>query len=612
MRRIVATMLVLLLFGMVMASGCLGGESNEGSVSETYSESSVSSGDASGTGGSEGETSAAPATWKTPWNAYNPVSLNGNSYYITHIKYSFIVKTPTGEQAYDVEKRRGYVKAHVYADENGEKKDLGEYNLFAYYGKITPINDPNMSAPLEYVVMVKERTNDTDEYFLAPLPNFGALGTGNAVVAEMKSGDNYFYWSNPGAIGQYSELPYTEGDINDVIGDIGGYLFQTWLAMLSSGAWNGLEGHDLMQADEYSFSFMGIGYSYKISPDGTVTFDGKDFKVSNVEWGYSIGGVNAQGRATIAPALPIPVETEGTFVSMTNGVKMYSKLRIEDIKLSREFEGISVSVEKPTSPGETETETDTQTSTETSTPSDLSENWKLAWDASEPIKIGNTAYVIKGITYDITYRTPGGEVHYTMERGYTETDDGYMAYAVVRMDDGPTYRFEVYFSTDELEEYTGWVLWMPSTFQLIESNSPEKIVITGPSCSYTYDENSGEMSGDMNCGAEITQSPFDQLWDLFNGFAGGIYGDVVDVSSLTENGNGYTVSGDGTISLAGMEFNVYKVTWSGQVVGIGTNGETKVVPELPFPVEIEASIAYPGDTIYLHTTVTEVNLEPTG
>ncbi|WP_297070573.1 hypothetical protein [Thermococcus sp.] len=608
-------LVAIVIFGIV-ASGCLGGSGNEGSTSETYSESSSSSGGSTGggtSGGSE-ETGTASATWESSWDAYNPVNLNGESYYITYIKYTFTVKTPEGEHTYEVEKQRGYVKTHVYADENGQKKDLGEFNLFAYYEKMTPINDPNMTAPFEYLIMAKGRTEDTDQWFLNPLPDFGALSAGGSVVVEAKYGDSYFYWSNPAAIGQYSELPYTEGDIESVVENIGGYITQAWMAMLSSGAWNGLKGHNLMKKDEYSFSFMGLEYSYKIEPDGTVTIDGKDFRVSNVEWSYSLGGVSTQGKATIAPSLPIPVETEGIFVSMSTKTKGYSKLKIEGVKLERKFGGMNIGIEKPTSPGEVEssTETETNTQTETQNPSEGSDNWKLAWDASQPLTINGQSYILKGVTYDITYRTPGREVHYTMKRGYKKVDDGYMAYAVVTMDDGSKCSFEVYFSSDRLEEYTGWVLWMPSAFQLVESGSPEKIVITGPSCSYTYDENSGEMSGDINCGAEIRENPFDQLWDLHNGFAGGIYGDVVDVTSLTEKGDEYTVSKDGKISLAGMEFRIYNVTWSGSFMGgLPANGYTLVVPELPFPVEIKASInGIGGGSIYLHTKITDITLEP--
>ncbi|WP_297500719.1 hypothetical protein [Thermococcus sp.] len=522
-RNLALILAAVVLFG-VISSGCLGGGNSR--TSSHYESSTTPSTSSTVTSGTATQASA---TWETPWNAYNPVMVDGKAYYVTQIEYTFTIKTGEGERSYKVVKKRGYIKAHVYSEEKGGKKDLGEFNLFAYCGEITPLTGPANST-FEYIVAVKERTNDTDRYFLQPLPNFEALGTGNAVVVEARSGGGYFYWSNPPAIGQYSELPYTEGDANNVLSGLGNYLFQGWVALVSSGAWSGLEGHDLLKKDEYIFSFMGMGYHYKISPDGSVTLGGKSFRVSNAEWSYSLGGVSMQGKATIAPSLPVPIGAEGNFVDLSSGTKIYSKLKIDDIKLEGKIGGLAVSIDKPTSPGE-ETGTSTGTSTQSERPS--SDNWKLAWDASKPMKIGEGTYVLKAITYEITYKLAGQEVHYTMERGYERTDDGYKAYAVVRMEDGSEYRFKVYFSPDELEEYTGWVLWMPSVLQLTESNSPEKVVIEGPSCSYTYDEESGEMNGDMNCGAEIRESPFDQIWDLYNGFAGGIYGDVVEVISLS-------------------------------------------------------------------------------
>lgn len=598
----VIVFLILVLLFSVAASGCTGGGGGITKTSNRESEEEYTETESSG-----GVTSA---TWETPWNAYNPIRINGEDYYITYIKYKFTIKTPEGEQSYQVEKRRGYIKTHVYAEENGQKKDLGEFNLFAYYGKITPIEGPE-NATFEYIIAVKERTNDTDEYFLQPLPNFALLGTGSAVMAEVRSGSGYFYWSNPPAVGQYSELPYTEGSLEDVMNAIGPYIFNGWMAMMGSAAWTGLEGRDLMRKDEYTFSFMGLSYHYKISPDGSVELDDKSFRVSEVEWSYSFGGVNMEGKAEIAPSLPVPVETEGNFVDLSSGTKVYSKLKIEDIKLEKTFGGIDVKIEKPTSAGETEeSETETDSGTETQTESQISENWERSWDASEPIKIGDSSYILGGVTYDVRYKTPEGEVHYTMKRGYNKTDDGYVIYAIVKMDDGSTYRFTVYVSPGTIGEYTSGVLWTPSVLQLIESGSPEKVVITGPSCSYTYDESSGEMSGDFSCGAEIRESPFDQIWDLDNGFAGGIYGDVVEVNSLTENGEGYTVQKDGTVAYSGMKFDVYVIEWSGSLLGaIPANGKTAVVPELPIPIEIEASLSgLSGGSLYFHVTLKDVEL----
>ncbi|ASJ03909.1 hypothetical protein A3L01_00435 [Thermococcus barossii] len=609
--------LVFVLLFSVVASGCLGGGGGEkSSPSETYSETHSE-------GGGETQQSSSPgggeesgvSTWMTPWDAYNPVQVGGQSYYITYIKYTFTVKSSEGERSYEVIKQRGYVKAHIYSDDNG-KKDLGEYTLFAYYGKITPLNDPDMSGPLEYLILIKERTRDSDTYFLTPFPDFGAMMSGTTAVIEASYGGNYFYWSNPAAVGEYSELPYTEGDFGTVMGGISGATIQGWMAMVSSAVWTGLEDHDLSKPDEYSFSFMGMGYSYKVEPDGTVTFDGKSFKVSDVEWSWAFGNVRGQGKAKIAPALPIPVETEGTFSQM-GGESYYSKLKIKDLRLSREFEGIDVEIESPTSPGETGTSTETQTETSTEAPGEGSDNWKLAWDASEPITINSEEYVVKEVTFEADYRVSGGShVRMNIKKGYYETtlngEDVYALYAFLNIG-GESYNYVVYVEPDSLDEYTSGILWIPAVYDMV--NGPEwvKVEITGPNCHYSIDD-SGNIEGDMDCGmiSEDFQQ-YNMIWSYPTGFYGGIYGDVVEVNSLT-GGQGYTVKPGGPVTIAGMEFETYTITWNGiaQNSGIQANGGTIVAPELPFPVEVTASLAMPGGIgIYVHAKLIDMKLEET-
>ena len=614
---LLALFLVLVILTGVVASGCLGGDETT-SPSETYQESNEVTQGTHETGGSSGGESTV-STWQTPWDAYNPVQIGGQGYYITYAKYIFTVKSSgEGERSYEVIKRRGYVKAHIYSDDNG-KKDLGEYNLFAYYGKITPLNDPDMNGPLEYLILVKERTNDTDTCFLTPFPDFGAMTSGTAAVIEASYGGNYFYWSNPAAIGEYSELPYQKGDFETITDNIPGATVQGWIAMSYSGAWSGLEDHDLSKPDEYSFSFMGTGYNYKIDPDGTVSFGGKSFKVSKVEWSWTFGNVKGQGRATIAPELPIPVETEGTFSQMGEG-SYYSKLKLEDLKLSKEFEGIDVQIKQGTSQGESETPTETQT--ETSTPTEipsgsLSGNWQLGWDASEPITIDGKDYVVKEVTFETDYRVSGGStVHMTIRKGYYETrlngEDVYALYAILDIG-GEAYNYTVYVGYPD--EYTSGILWVPQVYDMVNGPSFVKIEITGPGCHYSTD-NAGNMEGDYTCGYVSDEfQQYNMIWSYPTGFYGGIYGDVLSYVTLTENGDGYTVEPGDDVSLAGMAFKTYKVTWSGLVQGglAQANGETVVVPELPFPVEVTASLAMPGSgSIYVHAKLVDVKLEETG
>lgn len=611
-------LLVLFVAGLVLISGCIGGV-KEKAVEEAKekAESMIESHTMTQTHTeSQGESESSYATWTTPWDAYNPISIGSEGYHITYIKYTFMVKTPEGERSYEVIKQRGYVKAHIYSDDNG-KKDLGEYNLFAYYGKITPLNDPDMKGSLEYLILIKERTKDSDSYFLTPFPDFGAMMSGTTAVIEASYGGNYFYWSNPASIGKYSELPYTEGDLNTLMGAIPGTAFQGWTVMVSSAVWRGLEDHDLSKPDEYSFSFMGMGYSYKVSPDGTVTFDGKSFMVSNVEWSWAIGNVRGQGKARIAPALPVPVESEGTFSQM-GGESYYSKISVEEMKFSKEFEGINVGIEHTTSPGEsTGTDTQTGTQTETSTPK-LSDNWKLGWDASKSISINGKEYLVKEVTFNVDYKLSGGEEkHFVITKGYREEElngrSVYLLYAKVEIS-GESYEYRVYVEPGYLDEYTSGTLWIPSVYDLINGPDFVKVEITGPSCHYSIDEE-GNIEGDMSCGmiSEDFQK-YNMVWSYPTGFYGGIYGDVLTYVTLTENGNGYTVEAGDSVAIGGMTFDTYKVTWNGLVQGgfAQGNGETVVAPELPFPVEVEASLTIPGaGGLYVHARLVDLKLEPT-
>ncbi len=614
-----ALLLIIVVLLSVAASGCLGGgNGGESSTSETYQE---GGGETQEINSQSGGGESGVSTWKTPWDAYNPVRVNGQSYYITYIKYTFTVKTSEGERSYKVIKQRGYVRAHIYSDDNGNKKDLGEYNLFAYYGKITPLNDPDMKGPLEYLILIKERTKDSDSYFLTPFPDFGAMTSGTTTVIEASYGDDYFYWSNPAAVGNYSELPYTEGNLETVMGGVPSSTIQGWMAMVSSAVWNGLENHDLSKPGEYSFSFMGMGYNYKIKPDGSVSLSGKSFKVSNVEWSWTFGNVKGQGKARIAPELPIPVETEGTFSQM-GGESYHSKLMLEDLRLSKEFEGISVEVGHGASPGEsgTPTETQTETSTSTGTPSEsLSDNWQLAWDASKPITINGRDYVVREVTFEANYRVSGGShVRMIIRKGYYETKlngkDVYDLYAILNIS-GETYNYSVYVEPDYLDEYTSGILWVPAVYDMINGPDWVKIVVTGPSCHYSMDD-SGNMEGDTNCGmiSEDFQR-YNMVWSYPTGFYGGIYGDVLSYVTLTGNGQGYTVGPGEEVSLAGMNFKTYRVTWNGIVQGglAQANGGTIVAPELPFPVEVTASLAMPGGgAIYVHAKLINVGLEGVG
>lgn len=191
-----------------------------------------------------------------------------------------------------------------------------------------------------------------------------------------------------------------------------------------------------------------------------------------------------------------------------------------------------------------------------------------------------------------------------MECGYNEIDDGYVVYVIVYMDDGLIYCFEVYILN--IDEYMGWVFWIFFVFELIESGfSFEKYIVQGLNCGYIYGESG--ILGDMNCGMEIINSFFDQIWDVYNGFVGGIYGDVVYVVDFFLNGEGYIVQKDGSVSFVGMIFDEYVIQWSGFMQGyVIVNGKIVVVLEFLIFVEIEVLLVMLEGVMYFYIIVKDV------
>ncbi|KPU63798.1 hypothetical protein EP1X_00960 [Thermococcus sp. EP1] len=356
MRKIGYT-LALLLVGLVIISGCIGGEKitesikeEASSVIESYTESqseSVTETEEYTTTESPPETSTetqAPAIWETPWDAYHPVTIDGEQYLIVYIKYYLRVRTEEGGEIYEyeVEKKRGKVKIHVYGNqinmETGEqqKVDLGEFEVYEYYGKITPIKGEGMENPLEFKVWVKERTKDSDTFFLLPSLDFMTLygavymGGGDVIGISITYGDQKFLFYNPAAVGDMSSMPYQEGDIGIIsnIPDVGN-IYTSWYGFYTFGIWEAIAGEDLYKAKKDSWGVMGYMFNYEINPDGTITLGGKSFRVSNVRWTYTFGNAQGQGEATLTAALPVPIESKGVFIS--EGVNIFTHIKIEDI-----------------------------------------------------------------------------------------------------------------------------------------------------------------------------------------------------------------------------------------------------------------------------------------
>jgi hypothetical protein len=164
-----------------------------------------------------------------------------------------------------------------------------------------------------------------------------------------------------------------------------------------------------------------------------------------------------------------------------------------------------------------------------------------------------------------------------------------------------------------LNEYTDGPLWLPSVDEMLSLGDELRLEIKGPNCHFLM--KGDHFEGDRDCGS-INEGfvKYNRLWGR-GGFYGGIYGDVISYVSLKRNGDGYTIERDGKVSLAGIDFDLYRVSWKGMVsyTDVSAKGETLVAPKLPFPVEVKATLSFPGQwSVDLHVRLEGLKLEPAG
>ncbi|WP_457753658.1 hypothetical protein [Thermococcus sp.] len=346
-----SSLIGLLLIWLVFISGCIGGvkekaveeakekaesmiESYSQSLTQTYTEETPTETEEV----TETNTETVYATWGNPWDLTKPVKINGKSYYITYIKYRFKVRSEEGGEIYEyiVEKRRGKTKIHVYGMEidfqTGEKKkvDLGEFEVYEYYGKITPVKSKEMDKPLEVVSWSQNTDNINSQFFAYPVVSGLEAGGPDIVGIKMTYGDQKYEAYNPLAVGKMEYTPYVEGDLNwyGNIADIQN-MYMAFFTMTSFGIWGAFIEENLYEKSSGTWGYLGYQYNYEIDPDGTVSIGGHSFKVSNTKWSYVFGNIQGQGRAVIAPNLPIPIEAEGVFVGQ--GANYYTYIKIEDL-----------------------------------------------------------------------------------------------------------------------------------------------------------------------------------------------------------------------------------------------------------------------------------------
>ncbi|ALM76245.1 hypothetical protein [Thermococcus barophilus] len=346
-----SSLLVLFVAGLVLISGCIGGvkekaveeakekaesmiESYSQSLTQTYTEESPTETEET----TETTTETSYTNWANPWDLTRPINIDGKSYYITYIKYRFKVRSEEGGKIYEyiVEKRRGKTKIHVYGMQidfqTGEKKkvDLGEFEVYEYYGKVTPVNGKEMDKPLEVVSWSPNENSINSQFFAYPVVMGLEAGGPEIVGIKVTYGNKSYEAYNPLAVGKMEYTPYAEGELS-WYGDMPDVqnMYMAFFTMSSFGFWGALTEENLYEKSSGTWGYLGWQYNYEINPDGKVTLGGKSFRVSNVKWSYVFGDVQGQGRAVLAPNLPIPIEAEGVFVGQ--GANYYTYIKIEDL-----------------------------------------------------------------------------------------------------------------------------------------------------------------------------------------------------------------------------------------------------------------------------------------
>ncbi|WP_223208990.1 MULTISPECIES: hypothetical protein [Pyrococcus] len=344
-------LLLVLVFGM-MVSGCVGGGNiaeTASSIIESYTNTESTPKETSSEIPTETATETSEyASWSNPWDSSKPIKVGNDLYLISYIKYKYRVRTEEGGPIYEyeIEKSRGKTKIHVYGTKidmetgKSEKVDIGEFEVYEYYGKITPISGKEMNETFEYRLWVLKNDEDVDSMFLFPSLDFFTLyaslygGGENTVGLWIKYGDTVIELYNPGAVGEMGVTPYSEGDFNllNKLSDIEA-IYLGWVNFYTFGFWNILEERDIYTNTKGSEGILGYQYNYEINPDGKITLGGLKFRVSNIKWTYQVQGVTGQGEATIAANLPIPIESKGVFIAQ--GVNVFTHVKIEDIKFEK-------------------------------------------------------------------------------------------------------------------------------------------------------------------------------------------------------------------------------------------------------------------------------------
>jgi len=362
-------LLVFFLAGLVFIAGCTGGgtktsETSTQTQSTTQSETptqtttssptqttpSTSSPTQTTTTTTTTETQTQVTTTQTPveeayWRPweYAPFELNGELYIITYYKYYYKVKpnqtAPLYE--YEIEKKIGKEKIHLYGqDIQMNKKDLGEFEVWAYQTVVTPIKAENLEKKLMITVWYKSNQT-TAAIYPWDVAWFGLIspygGDEQFVGMRIEYSGETFELYNPMPF-QSGLFPYFEGD-DSILSNIGNdlsYLYIGWLATINFGLWYAWEDYNLLVPQSGTWSDGLHTWTWETKPDGSVTLGGLSFKVVDAKWSYAgAEGVSLSGKSRFSPYLPLVIEGEGTYgykdPQTNEEFYIYAYLKLEDL-----------------------------------------------------------------------------------------------------------------------------------------------------------------------------------------------------------------------------------------------------------------------------------------
>ncbi|ASJ08471.1 hypothetical protein A3L11_04180 [Thermococcus siculi] len=277
------------------------------------------------------------------------MKIGGESYWITYYKYDYKVQPNQSAPVYEyiIEKSVGKESVDVCGmDLMGNKKDLGEQEVYAYRTVVTPVKGKALDDTLTITVWYVSNMSEAflypwDVMWMGYMSPTGATDK-NFVGIQFEYKGQTMRLTNPAPF-QSGLFPCVEGD-SDSLGEIGddlSYLYMGWVAVIHLGFWYEWSDVNVLVPQSGAWTdLQGHSWAWSTTPDGTASYSGHTFKLVDFQWSYegTVEGVKLQGQGKFSPDLPLVVESEGYYSYQDEEGKttvIYGYLKLEDLKLEK-------------------------------------------------------------------------------------------------------------------------------------------------------------------------------------------------------------------------------------------------------------------------------------